>query len=137
MAEEARVNPFRARSLVTQTSGRRKKPQRPYRKRVVSQEQLDQFEGNRMVRIHLADKHSINGMLYGPGEVHVSRKLARCLLDQDQRSTAEEQRFRSGGRAFVVGPSRGPQRAFSASEVHPDYFDSSVNMGPPALTDPA
>lgn len=132
---EKPVNPFRARSFVTRTPQRRK-PKRQYRKRVVSQEQLDQFEGNRMVRIILADKHTINGMPYGPGEVHVSRKLARVLMDQDQRSVVEEQRFRGGSRAFVVGPSRGPQRSFGASEVHPDYFESAVNNGPPALTNP-
>ena len=132
---EARLEALEKRALVTRGIQRRKKRlARP--KRIMSQEHLDRFEGNRLVRIQLMDKHSINGALYGPGIVQVSRKLASVLLENDQRSIQEEQRFRGGTRAFVVGPAKSTGRQFGSTEVRPDFFEQEVNSRQPALTDP-
>ena len=132
---EKRLDALEQKALVTRGIQRRKKRlARP--KRVMSQEHLDRFEGNRLVRMQLMDKHSINGVPYGPGIVQVSRKLASVLLENDQRSIQEEQRFRGGSRAFVVGPAKSAGRQFGSTEVRPDYFEHEVNTRQPALTDP-
>lgn len=68
-------------------------------------------------RMNLSVRHSINGVVYGPGYVEIEGDLGRLLIEAEQRNRAEE-RGLFEKRAAIIFPGG---RTVS---VHPDTFDN-------------
>lgn len=75
-----------------------KKPKNP--ERVAHMNQI------RRVTIKLGMSHVINGLVYGPGVMSVTRDLARELQNREQHATKIEDEFR-GTKGVIIGPRRG------------------------------
>ena len=84
----------------------------------------------RLVKVNLSIKHTVNGISYGPGTIEVPLSLALSLAENEQRNVAEEHALFQK-RAHVIMPGG------RTIAVHPDTFDNPdalLGSAPIALT---
>jgi hypothetical protein len=81
----------------------------------------------RLVDVTLRCKHTVNGVVYGPGKTRVRKDIAEGLLEGDRNAAAADDRF-FGNRAGIVG-ARG-----RVIPVPPDLFDHYLASAAPMDT---
>lgn len=78
------------------------------------------MNANRLVTIRLRQRHYVNGIAYGPGEVKVSYSLACAMASTEGHADIVEEQFQ-GTKAAIIG-ARTP-RGVSVIPVPSETFD--------------
>ncbi len=72
-------------------------------------------------RLFLTVRHSINGVVYGPGPVEVEGEIGRALIENEQRNLAEERGLKEERAHMIYGAGR-------TVPVPVDFFDNPDAM---------